>query len=375
MNGPETMSARRHDPQAVRPGATVTVVIASYNYEHYLPQAVASALGQQDVVVDVVIVDDRSTDGSLAVARALAEGEPRITVIASERNGGAVVAFNRGLAEARGEFLVRLDADDLLTPGALGRAVAVMQQLPEVGLVYGHPLHFEGDTLPPARTGPTAWTVWDGGQWMVQRCLRGSNVITSPEVVLRRSVVDEVGGLRPLRHAHDMEWWLRIATRADVAYIRGVDQAWHREHAASLSTTAAQPRQILGEVRNAFDALFDGLGPEHPDRDRLQAGYRRALAGMAIAYADTDLDRGRITDDVHALLAYARETDPSIVRTRDYARTARRAEHPPRVPALTRLRGAGSRLRRRMVYLRAERRWRRTGLYEPVRLHRAGAGS
>lgn len=375
MNRSESSSAIRHDPQPVRPGATVTVVIACYNYEHYLPQAVASALDQRDVAVDVVIVDDRSTDGSLAVARTLAEGESRITVIASERNGGAVAAFNRGLAEAKGEFLVRLDADDLLTPGALGRAVAVMQQLPEVGLVYGHPIHFEGSALPPARTEPTAWTVWDGAQWMALRCVRGSNVITSPEVVLRRSVVDEVGGLRPLRHAHDMEWWLRIATRADVAYLRGVDQAWHREHAASLSTTAAEPRQILGEVRNAFDALFDGLDADFADRARLQAGYRRALAGMALAYARTDLDRGRVTDDVHALLAYARETDPSIVHTRDYIRTAWRAEHPPRVPALTRVRGAGSRLRRRLTYVRAERRWRRTGLYEPLRLHPAEAGS
>ncbi len=120
--------------------ATVTVVIPCYNYARYLPAAVASALSQHAADVDVIVVDDRSTDDSLAVARELADADARVRVIAHESNAGPVQTFNDGLAAARGEFLVRLDADDMLTPGSLRRALAVMQHFPSVGLAYGHPI-------------------------------------------------------------------------------------------------------------------------------------------------------------------------------------------------------------------------------------------
>ena len=127
---------------------SVTVVVPCYNYARYLPAAVCSALSQCGVQVDVVIVDDASSDDSLAVARALAANDPRITVLAHACNTGPVQTFNDGLTAVRGQFLVRLDADDLLTPGSLERSVAVAQQCPSVGLVYGHPLNFSGEALP-----------------------------------------------------------------------------------------------------------------------------------------------------------------------------------------------------------------------------------
>ncbi|MGN6549908.1 MAG: glycosyltransferase family 2 protein, partial [Pararhizobium sp.] len=105
---------------------TVTVVIPCYNYARYLPDSVGSALTQEGADVDVVVVDDRSTDDSVAVARAFARADPRVTVVEHAVNAGPVKTFNDGLALARGEFLVRLDADDLLTPGSIARSLAVM---------------------------------------------------------------------------------------------------------------------------------------------------------------------------------------------------------------------------------------------------------
>ena len=129
----------------------VSVVIPCYNYGRYLPDAVASALGQVGVDVDVLIVDDASPDGSAEVAGRLAAGDPRITVVRHEVNRGHIQTYNDGLDRTTGEFVVLLSADDLLAPGALSRATALMDCNPSVGFVYGLPQAFTD--VPPAPKG------------------------------------------------------------------------------------------------------------------------------------------------------------------------------------------------------------------------------
>ena len=291
---------------------TVTVVIPNFNYGRYLGAAVTSALSQRDVEVTVVVVDDASTDDSLAVAEGLAIADHRVSVVPHTSNKGAVATFNDGLDHVSGEFLVRLDADDLLTPGSLARAVALAGAYPRVGLVYGHPLHFietadhgagrarawarpyrvPAGTLPPARENPERWLIWQGRSWLAGRCRTGVNVITSPEVLMRTSVVARVGGQRELAHTHDMEMWLRMAAHSDVGYVTGVDQAYHRDHPGSLSK-AADPSTILEERRAAFDVLFDGSAGTLPNAHDLRTRAHRALARDALARACHAYDRGR----------------------------------------------------------------------------------
>lgn len=362
-----TAEAVRHAAEPARPGATVTVVVPCFNYARYLPEAVRSALTQTDVDVDVVIVDDASTDDSLAVATRLAEDDNRILVLANDTNRGPVTTFNRGLDAAHGEYLVRLDADDLLTPGALARAVAVMQRFSRVGLVYGHPIHFTGERSAP-RTHPRSWTLWPGRDWLETRCAAGTNVITSPEVVMRRSVLDAVGGQQDLAHTHDMELWLRIAAHADVAYLDGCDQAWHREHAASLSNQAATPAVFVREIRDAFETLCDGLEPD-PEADRLRHIARRAVSLSALGQARRYVDRGDVTPEVEDLRQFALELYPPVLQTvpgRRFAAAYRRATRWPQPVA--RAVGIGPRAVRRLHVTAGWVRWHRTGIYEQVRI-------
>jgi GT2 family glycosyltransferase len=345
------------------PGATVTVVIPTYNYADYLPDAVHSILSQCGVTVDVIIVDDASTDNSVEVARELAAGDKRVNVLVHQKNAGPVTTFNDGLAEARGEFLVRLDADDVLTPGSLERSVAVAQHFPSVGLVYGHPLHFSGNSRRCARTKPTTWTIWPGRKWLADRCRDGFNVITSPEVLMRKSVVDKVGGQQPLAHTHDMEMWLRISAFSDVAYIHGVDQAWHRDHAESLSARKVDSFRDLIERRDAFRTLFGGVAEELAEADELLRRSMLAIAAQALEEA------------VHAYSKATADCEP-VERYKQIARTAvddvetlpgwlalqkwtafsphQVANHPIFV-----LQGALRKLKRTMAW----RRWHRSGVF------------
>jgi glycosyltransferase involved in cell wall biosynthesis len=274
---------------------------------------VDSALSQKGVKVDVVVVDDKSTDDSLAVAQRLAVQDARVRVVAHLQRLGPVETFNDGLRRVRGEFLVRLDADDLLTPGSLQRSVAVMQRFPAVGLVYGHPLHFSDGKRPAHRDRPTSWIIWSGREWLEGRCRSGLNVITSPEAMMRRSVVDAVGGQMPLAHTHDMEMWLRMSAFCDVAYIRGADQAWHREHPESLSATLVSGLRDLIERRDAFEMLFRGRAAGISEAALLFKQAKAALAAHAVQMAIRQYDHGMPNEDeIGSLRSLARALVPNV---------------------------------------------------------------
>jgi len=220
-----------------------------------------------------------------------------------------------------GEYLVRLDADDALTPGSLARAVALAEAFPAVGMVYGHPRHFTGDVLPEPRTRVRGWTVWSGASWLEARCDEGVNCITSPEVLMRTSVVREVGGQRDLAHTHDMEMWMRLARAADVARVDGPDQAFHRDHPASRSSVGVDVLVDLEERAQAYAVLFtDGLGD--PDRDaRLLDTARRALADEAVSRICQAYARGwGGNETTDAYLAFARRQVADLAQLRSARR-------------------------------------------------------
>jgi glycosyltransferase involved in cell wall biosynthesis len=341
---------------------TVTVVIPCFNYGRFLPDAVTSALSQDGVEVDVVVVDDRSTDNSLAVARALAVEHPAVRVLAHDTNQGPVPTFNDGLEFVSGEFIVRLDADDLLTPGSLSRAAALARCYPSVGLVYGHPRHFTSE--PPApRLRVRSWTVWPGRHWLADRCRTGLSVITSPEVLMRTSVVQRIGGQQPLLCAHDTEMWLRISAFADVARVNGPDQAWHRDHPDSLMARLVDELTDLQERRAAFDVLFAGPAGSIPEAAVLQRLANRAIAREALRRACHLYDRGKATGEmVTALTGIAGEVAPVEAVSRDWRRLERRsalgADRVHRRPWYV-----TAAIRRRLEHEFKSRRWMRTGSY------------
>lgn len=110
----------------------VTVLMPVYNGERYLRDAVQSILGQSYADFEFLIVDDGSSDGSVEIIRSYAD--PRIRLIHNEQNLGLVASLNRGLELARGEFVARMDADDVSRPERLARQVQFLDANPKVGV-------------------------------------------------------------------------------------------------------------------------------------------------------------------------------------------------------------------------------------------------
>jgi Glycosyltransferases involved in cell wall biogenesis len=289
-----------------------SIVVPCYNYAHYLKACVDNILSQ-GVKVQVIVIDDCSSDDTPAVGASLAK-DPRVTFLRHETNQGHIKTYNEGLALATGDYTALISSDDLLTPGALKRAQAVLDTHLQVGMVYGHSLYFQSnDNLPKARTGEPRLVIWEGRDWIAQRCKTATSCISSPEVVVRTSLQRWLGGYRAdLPHAGDLEMWLRFAAHGSVAYLAGVDQAYYRRHAASMQSTRFN--SILADLRQrkaAFDAVFGVYGEKIRDVEELHHAARRALAKEALWTACWSYDRRRLDRvSVDDLETFALQTCP-----------------------------------------------------------------
>jgi glycosyltransferase involved in cell wall biosynthesis len=301
---------------------TVGVVIPCYRYGRYLEECLHSVLDEQEGVdVRALIIDDCSPDDSAEVAERLAARDDRVEVWRHAVNKGNISTYNEGLLEwVDADYTVLLSADDLLAPGSLARAVAVLEANPNVGLVYGHAVDWDDSRpKPAARTRATGVTHWRGLDWLRILCGLGHTVITTPEVVMRTSVLKHVGGFRPeLPHSGDTEIWMRFAAHCDIAYIKGADQAYYRIHGSNM-TNERVPIVDLRQRKAAFDALFDRYSHLIRDAAVLRRKADRQMAKEALWRACRAYERRRMdTTPVAELYAFARETYPSTPRLPEY---------------------------------------------------------
>ena len=116
------------EPTVKDPSSTVSVVIAAYNAAGFIARAVASACAQGASLLEVLVVDDASTDDTCAVVRRLCAVDPRVRLIARLENGGPSVTRNLGFAAAAGRWIAVLDADDAFAPGRLERLTVLADQ-------------------------------------------------------------------------------------------------------------------------------------------------------------------------------------------------------------------------------------------------------
>jgi len=247
----------------------VSVIIPTYNYAHFLPEAIQSVLAQTFQDFELFVVDDGSTDNT----REVVAGFGRRVNYIYQKNKGYSAARNVGIRLSQGEVVAFLDADDTWLPEKLEVQVAYLDNHPEVGIVYSHFLVVDrdGNVLPqPERTHYSGM--------IFERLLLG-NFIGMPTVAVRRECFAGIGPFdESLRTTADWELWLRLTRKNRVGYM---DQplAKYRLHGSSMH------RNIANKERDCF-AILDKVfsDPELP---------RGAIEKKAHAYSN-----------VHALLGW-----------------------------------------------------------------------
>lgn len=228
--------------------AKVTVLMPVYNTAAYLKQAIDSILAQTFTDFEFLIIDDASTDGSVDIIKAYAD--PRIQLIQKPENTGYTNSLNMGLNLAKGEYIARMDSDDISLPNRFARQVAFMDAHPEVG-VCGTLVEFIG-----AREGIEEK---ETESHRIKNILFRTNQFCHPSIFIRTSVLRENNlyfdpALEP---AEDYAFWVRLSRVSDLRNIaerlvkyrihpHQVSMRWSKEQSAVFDHVRLQQVRELG---------------------------------------------------------------------------------------------------------------------------------
>ncbi len=237
---------------------TFTVIVPCFNGEATLAESLQSALGQVSAALEVIVVDDGSTDGSAGIALALAQADARVSVV-RQQNAGVGAARNAGLARARGRYVSFLDADDLMEPHKLARQGAVLDADEAIGLVLCDGCVIDG-------AGSQVWpTLVDlrrfaGHPPLLSVCLLGGPF---PPVVplVRTALARQVGGFDADRRTSgwaDIDFWMRLAVAGAEYHVLAEPLVRYRSTPSSMSADARAMAQ-------AADLVFAKLCATHPE--------------------------------------------------------------------------------------------------------------
>ena len=247
----------------------ISVVIPSYNHGHFLGEAIGSVLAQDYPRIEVVVVNDGSTDDTAAVAARFPEvhyvGQP---------NRGLAAARNAGLAVCRGELVVFLDADDRLRPTALETGRRAMAAHPDAGFAAGYSRFIARDgTEMPTGQPPRA-----AAEDPYIQLLRRNRIRNPAMVMFRRAVVAAAGGFTPgIDACADYDLYLRISRERPVVFHDEV-VADYRKHGGNMSDNSAlMLRQLRRVMRRQRPYLVD--------QARRQA-FREGLRNIQAYYGD-----------------------------------------------------------------------------------------
>jgi glycosyltransferase involved in cell wall biosynthesis len=267
-------------------------------------------LNQSVKDVRVLIIDDASSDDSLLVARELAQADPRVTVVAHAENKGHIDTYNEGIAWASAEYFLLLSADDLLVPGALERAVEVMDANPDVVLTHGEGIYWY-DHLPIPDIKSVQNYTWKRHDLLKQLCVTTINIPTCTAIA-RTKTQKTIGGYRAsLPHSGDMEMWLRFAANGSVARINAV-QGIYRRHSVAMSNAYYVDRmRDYWQTKLAFDSFFDDYENSLNNSRSLRIVVRRALARRIFASGIGLLVRRRLNDG-RRLIRASMDMDPRL---------------------------------------------------------------
>lgn len=251
----------------------VSVLITAYNAEPWLAETLGSATGQTWPEIEVIVVDDGSTDGTLGVARRF-ESE-RVRVIHQE-NRGACAARNRALAEAQGDLIQYLDADDLLAPDKVERQVRRLEGEPPGTVATGPWSRFYDDDLSTAtQSSAPDWRDYEpASDWLIQSW-EGRGTIPTFSWLIPRAVTEAAG-----------RWDEAVLLNQDGVYaaqllvaarkIAFVDEAWGYYRSGIAGSISR--RRSEEALRSLYDAYASCERTLLAHRDTPEA--RRAVAGL-----------------------------------------------------------------------------------------------
>ena len=250
---------------------TISVIIPSYNCDRYIAQAIDSALQQQNCEYEVIVVDDGSTDRTKEILKPY----KNLIRYLRQQNQGVATARNRGIAEAQGELIAFLDADDYFLPDKLAAQAAIFAKRPNLGIVHSgwQRINHQGQKLLEVRP-------WENvPQLNLEDWLRWKPVLPSA-MMFRREWLEYAGGFDPrFPPAEDTELVLRLALKGcQSTWLRRITVCYRQHEQSSMHKGLPQARSLAAVMDNFFGQ------PNLPEKVRLMEHSVRYLTLVWIAW-------------------------------------------------------------------------------------------
>jgi|GEM_PF-4911042 len=227
------------------PPPLVSVIIPAYNHERWIKETLDSVLNQSFRELEVIVIDDGSTDNTAALVAAC---EDHRVCLQIQNNQGTAAALNRGLTCSRGRYLAILNSDDLFLPERLSHFVEVLEANPRFALAFSQVRLVDSDSLALQQGFELEWLKHAEGDFahsqdLLLSLLRDNFLCTSSNFFFRRSLLCRIGAFRPLRYVNDLDFLLRALLRHE-AYFCERELLAYRLHSGNTLKEKGAGRQL-----------------------------------------------------------------------------------------------------------------------------------
>lgn len=308
----------------------VTIVALCYNHAGFLREALNSIQEQTYPNLEVLLVDNASTDGSLAILREYAHANPAWQLLSQPRNMGLCAAFNLAYRQSKGEFLLDFSTDDVLLPQRIAAQVTAFQQLPATcGVVYSDAELIDENSRHVRfhyRRNAGVLHPRPASGYVFSEILR-RYFISTPTMLMRRATLDALGGYDETLYYEDFDFWVRASRNWEFHFLdevttrkrvhpQAMSRTAYRPHDPHLDSTIQTCRKALALCRTS--AEFAALGVRV--RWEMRQAIRRGNNSHAIRFYDLLL-QARQRQPLDWLLGQWSRWKAEIGSKRNYAAT------------------------------------------------------
>jgi glycosyltransferase involved in cell wall biosynthesis len=241
----------------------ISVVLTAFNTERYLAEAIESVLNQKYQDLELIMIDDGSTDRTLEIMRQYEASDDRVRVIAQE-NAGAGAARNAGIAIAQGEWIAIVDADDVMEPNRLERQIAFLQEHPDLDVATSPVTFINHEGHEFGRSQPVLLTHEEVRELCEQGLVVG---VPNPASIIRKSTLLGVGGYRgEFWPSEDLDLWTRIVESGGTILTQPEYLTRYRVHPGSGSYgKIRKTAELMGWLRHC--SMSRRAGTREPSRE------------------------------------------------------------------------------------------------------------
>jgi glycosyltransferase involved in cell wall biosynthesis len=243
------MSIEVFEKEGIKNKPLVTVVLPCYNAALYVEEAVRSIMCQTYSNLEILLIDDCSTDNTSAILLRLAQEDKRITIIRNEQNLKLVKTLNKGIDEAKGKFIARMDADDISLPERIEKQVEFMLLHPEVDLCGTNYsiIDGKGNKIEASVTMPLT-------SKEIATALLFTCPIGHPTVLFKKDTIQNLGKYdEKMINIEDYELWLRVAANGLIVNLPEplLKYRWHGDNISIVGRDVKRSSVNLAITKNS----------------------------------------------------------------------------------------------------------------------------